>query len=288
MKTLFTNVNQIKRRYSTVLPLSRIGFLFPCRPQKVSTFTNKLELCLRLSSGTSCAEDIIDGVAYRTPFPHVVLKLPDSIHTYDVETGREAVYLQYPPEQEEALRKAGLLDKPRIWPVCITPEIRTQLHRLRELLDRLLEPGAIDRIDLAAMELFEMLVEQDGERGALSGELEARIGRIATYFHLHFTEEIDMERLLKENSFSRRNFFRCWSRLHESGPAEYIRELRLNHAAGLLAETTLPIDEIARRVNFCNSSYLIRLFRARFGTTPLRYRTAAQTRRPPGRPLNGG
>ena len=288
MKTLFTNVNQIKRRYSTVQPLSRIGFLFPCRPQEVSTFTNKLELCLRLSSGTSCAEDIIDGAVYRTPFPHVVLKLPDSIHTYGVETGREAVYLQYPPEQEEALRKAGLLDKPRIWPVCITPEIRTQLHRLRELLDRLLEPGAIDRIDLAAMELFEMLVEQDGERGALSGELEARIGRIATYFHLHFTEEIDMERLLKENSFSRRSFFRCWSRLHESGPAEYIRELRLNHAAGLLAETTLPVDEIARRVNFCNSSYLIRLFRARFGTTPLRYRTAAQKRQPTDRPLNGG
>ena len=39
-------------------------------------------------------------------FVDVVLKLPDSVHSYEVEGKREAVYLQYPPELEHAVAVA--------------------------------------------------------------------------------------------------------------------------------------------------------------------------------------
>ncbi len=272
MERFITDLYSLKRRYRSVFPLSRIGFLFPCPIRPPATYTNKLELCLRLSSASPEAVDVIDGREYHTPFPHVILKLPGSVHTYQVETEREAVYLQYSPELEGAMREAGLLDIPRIWPAVITPELRTLFFRLRQLMDHLLEPGVIDRIDLVGMELFQMLIDQDSQRDRVPDEMESKIGRITSFFHLHFTEEIDLERLLRENGLSRRNFFRYWKKFHAEGPAEYLRELRLLHAASLLAETSLDTGEIARQVRLGNSSYLARLFRNRFGITPLGYR----------------
>lgn len=272
MQRIIADVHHIRRRYRSVFPLSRIGFLFPCYSQENTTFTNKLELCLRISSSSSTAYDVIDGQEFHTPFPHVILKLPGSAHTYAIKTEREAVYLQYPSELLNAMREAGLLNTPRIWQVSITREIREILFRLRRLLYHVLEPGVIDRIDLTAMELFELLIEQDSQHNRISNEMKEKITEIASFFLLNFMNDIDLERLLRENGLSRRSFFRYWKKFHQIGPAEYIRDLRLRHAATLLVETSFDVAEIARMVKLGNSSYLSKLFRNHFGATPLQYR----------------
>lgn len=272
MKSCIMNVEQIPRRSRAVFPLRRIGFHFPIQSQERRSYTNKLELCLRLSSDSSCAIDEIDGIRFETPFPHVILKLPDSVHTYAVEARRDAVYLQYAPELETAMREAGLLNTPRVWQVTITPEILAQIHRLHEMLPNSAQPGVIEQIDLAAMSLFEYLIAQDPVRNPVQEEVAERIGRITTWFHLHFTEEIELDMLLRKHGFSRRSFFRYWQRIHSVGPADYIRELRVRHAAELLIETSLPVNSIAMRVNLRNFCYFSRLFRRYYGVTPLQYR----------------
>ena len=272
MQTLIMNLNQLHRRSHPVFPLQRIGFLIPIRSQARMTFVNKLELCLRLASDAPCAVDEIDGIEYRTPFPHVVLKLPGSGHTYEIDSPREAVYLQYAPELEEAMRSAELLNTPRVWQVVLTPEIYAQLHNLRRMVETAARPGVIEQIDLAAMSLFEHLIVQDPVRSPLPGEVAERIGRITTYLHLHFTEEIDLDDLIRRNGFSRRTFFRCWSRVHSAGPANYLCELRIRHAAELLLETDLPVSMVAMKVNLRNIFYFSRQFRRYCGMTPLEFR----------------
>ncbi len=272
MQTLIMNLNQIPRGSHAVFPLRRIGFLFPIRTQARMTFTNKLELCLRLASDAPHALDEIDGVEYRTTFPHVILKLPGSVHTYEIDSPREAVYLQYAPELEEAMRAAELLNTPRVWPVVLTPEIYTQIYNLHRMLQTPATPGVIEQIDLAAMSLFEHLIVQDPVRNPVPEEIAERIGRITTYFHLHFMEEIHLDQLILRNGFSRRTFFRYWQRTHSSGPANYLCELRIRHAAELLLETALPISEIAQKVNLRNIFYFSRQFRRYYGMTPNEYR----------------
>ena len=71
------------------------------------------------------------------------------------EARRDAIYLQYAPELETAMREAGLLNTPRVWQVTITPEILAQIHHLHEMLPNSAQPGVIEQIDLAAMSLFE-------------------------------------------------------------------------------------------------------------------------------------
>lgn len=278
MQTLVMNIGQIPRKTKVVFPVQRIGFLIPHHKQERRTFTNKLELCLRLFSDTSCAIDEIDGKLYRTPYPHVVLKLPDSVHSYEVEGKREAVYLQYPPELEHAMREAGLFNTPRIWCVDVTPEIRSQLTRLNEMLPEATKPGMAEQIDLLAMSLFLHLIRQDPVRQTIPEDAAERIGRISNYIHLHFTEEIDLDALIRRNGFSRRSFFRYWQKTHDSGPADYIRTLRIQHAAELLAETSLSVAAIAQKVNISNIFYFARVFRRSLGMTPNEYRKNSRNR----------
>jgi transcriptional regulator GlxA family with amidase domain len=54
--------------------------------------------------------------------------------------------------------------------------------------------------------------------------------------------------------------------------AEWINELRLDRAAELLATTSLSSKETGWACGFANQSYFIRLFRERYGASPIEYR----------------
>ena len=56
----------------------------------------------------------------------------------------------------------------------------------------------------------------------------------------------------------------------------YISEQRINTAKRLLATTMLPLQQIAERVGFSNSSYFHRQFKKTVGVTPQQYRTERQ------------
>lgn len=54
---------------------------------------------------------------------------------------------------------------------------------------------------------------------------------------------------------------------------EHLQEKRLSQSAFLLKNTTLSVEEIALAVGYENKSYFHRLFTAKFGMTPRKYRT---------------
>ncbi|MEM6821323.1 MAG: AraC family transcriptional regulator [Verrucomicrobiota bacterium] len=55
-------------------------------------------------------------------------------------------------------------------------------------------------------------------------------------------------------------------------PGATIRQMRLDEAARLLKDTTLPAKEIANQVGYLSASSFNRAFTARFGKTPMDYR----------------
>jgi transcriptional regulator GlxA family with amidase domain len=61
-------------------------------------------------------------------------------------------------------------------------------------------------------------------------------------------------------------------RLHfHTTPGEYLRELRVKHAASLL-HTDMSLAGIAVASGFCDQSHLTRAFMRHFGVSPARYR----------------
>lgn len=241
-------------------------------PNQFETFTNKLEFCLRYSSSAEYAVDIIDGKKYCTPYPHVIMKLPSLVHSYKIEASRDAIYFQYSPDNEDAMRTAGLLDPPWLWTVKMTPEINTLLHKMQEFSAHSHETCVADWLDITALQIVEKLLAQREEHDTQPQYIETGIRRIASYFNLHFTEDINMDELLAANGFSRRNFFRHWRKFYKKSPAKYIKELKLQHAKTLLSETNHPVYLITEELNFQNSHYLCSLFKKRFGITPNQFR----------------
>jgi len=97
---------------------------------------------------------------------------------------------------------------------------------------------------------------------------------IASTLKFKFNREIDLDALAAEHGMSRRTFLRHWGMYFPEPPAEYMQNLKLSEAARQLRETNRRIGEITGYLNFADSAYLSKLFKRRYGMTPLQYRKA--------------
>jgi AraC family transcriptional regulator, dual regulator of chb operon len=85
-----------------------------------------------------------------------------------------------------------------------------------------------------------------------------------------------LPRLLQLASVSHGHLARSMSEHFGCRPVEFVNQVRLSHAAALLATTGEPIGRIAGRAGFSSQSYFDRLFHARYGKTPRAYRNQAR------------
>lgn len=60
----------------------------------------------------------------------------------------------------------------------------------------------------------------------------------------------------------------------------YLRQLKIERAARLLADTHIPLAQLAIKTGFCDQSHLTRVFRSVTGTTPSVYRRVSCASRP--------
>ena len=85
---------------------------------------------------------------------------------------------------------------------------------------------------------------------------------------------IEIEDILASLNFSRSTLNRWFHKWLGRSPREEITRLRLNRAQDLLAATTLPLDEIARRCGFEHMESMCRMVKRMTGQTPGEYRKA--------------
>ncbi|MGH3402452.1 MAG: AraC family transcriptional regulator [Streptosporangiaceae bacterium] len=85
-----------------------------------------------------------------------------------------------------------------------------------------------------------------------------------------------LPRLLQLASVSHGHLARSMAAHFGCRPVEFVNQVRLSHAAALLATTGEPIGRIAGQSGFSSQSYFDRLFHARFGQTPRAYRDQAR------------
>lgn len=93
-----------------------------------------------------------------------------------------------------------------------------------------------------------------------------------SYLNMHFREPVSILHLAKLSNLSRRSFFRHFRKLTGTTPVEYCRCKQLEYAADLLRSTDLTLAEITVECGFNDSNYLIKLFPAKFGCTPGKFR----------------
>ena len=154
------------------------------------------------------------------------------------------------------------------------------IHELyRRLIPLIEEPtplGNIDTSELLAGFLYQLarlgITETDTSYPSV-------VHQTLDYIREHLYEEITVETLAARANYSVYYFTRLFKKHLGISPYQYIIDLRLHKAVGLLINTEQSVFEIAQNLNFSSVGRFSAHFRSRYGVTPLQYRKAEQKRR---------
>ena len=96
--------------------------------------------------------------------------------------------------------------------------------------------------------------------------------RVREYIEDHLEETISIEALARIVGLSMYHFARAFKQSEGLTPHDYLLQCRVRRAQELLANTDLPLSEIALASGFSDQSHCARRFRERVGITPSSYR----------------
>jgi AraC-like DNA-binding protein len=112
----------------------------------------------------------------------------------------------------------------------------------------------------------------DAEPNWLAGALNPQIGLALSAIHRDPGHDWTVEELARACSLSRSAFAARFVARVGKPPATYLAHVRLDAAAGLLRDTSLPVTLIADKVGYTSEAAFSRAFTRRYGTPPARWR----------------
>lgn len=113
-------------------------------------------------------------------------------------------------------------------------------------------------------------------RGIVHGHVITAIGVLRA----HLAEPWTLSSLADEVHLSRSQLARSFDAVTDMSPMAYLRRMRVERMARLLASTDLSVAETARSVGWTNQFHASQTFHAHYGVSPSEYRRQQAT--PPG------
>ena len=99
-----------------------------------------------------------------------------------------------------------------------------------------------------------------------------RIKTMLQYIDSHYSEPVRLEDIASAAQVGIREASRCFRRLLKMTAFEYLMQVRLERACGLLRSSKLSVTEIAIRCGFASPSYFGKMFRERVHESPSGFR----------------
>lgn len=103
-------------------------------------------------------------------------------------------------------------------------------------------------------------------------DYEQQMNHVTDYIYDHLDDQLDLNRLADVACMSPYHWHRVYSSLRGETVAATVKRLRLQRAAGYLAQTSLPVKEIAERAGYGNLQSFTRIFSSVYGMPPASYR----------------
>ncbi|WP_326533881.1 AraC family transcriptional regulator [Pseudorhodoferax sp.] len=103
-------------------------------------------------------------------------------------------------------------------------------------------------------------------------DYQARMARVIAHVHEHLDAPLDLAHLAELAHLSPFHWHRTYAALYGETIAATVRRLRLQRASGYLANSTLPVADVARRCGYPNVQSFARAFRDGYGSSPSAYR----------------
>jgi AraC family transcriptional regulator len=99
-----------------------------------------------------------------------------------------------------------------------------------------------------------------------------RLNRVIHYIHEHLDDQIDLQQLADIAHLSPYHWHRIYHALNGETIAATVKRLRLQRAAGYLAQTSMSIEEISEKSGYDSLQSFTRVFKSVYGMPPGHYR----------------
>jgi AraC family transcriptional regulator len=101
---------------------------------------------------------------------------------------------------------------------------------------------------------------------------EARFNRVTAHIYDHLDDDIDLNKLAEIACLSPYHWHRVYHAMHGETIAATVKRLRLHRASGFLAQTAMPIADVAKQSGYKSLQSFTRVFSAVYGMPPAQYR----------------
>ena len=95
---------------------------------------------------------------------------------------------------------------------------------------------------------------------------------LVEFVHSHYMHDVTVRDMASVMNMSESNLFSFFKRATGESPVRFLNDYRLSVACGMLCHTDTPIGEIAASVGVPDQFYFSRIFKAKYGVSPVRYR----------------
>lgn len=172
--------------------------------------------------------------------------------------------------------QSPLVDRSLAWPFPVTPSLRrigqnlfdpTPGGRLRLLF---LECAAVQAMTIALSGLASNRAISGSARRISAREV-ACVSAARDILLSDLRSPASLDELAAEVGLGPRQLLRGFRSVFGQSPFELVRNERLDHAKIVLAETDIPLKEIAYRVGYGDVTNFIHAFRRRFGAPPRQF-----------------
>ncbi|TVX96689.1 response regulator transcription factor [Cohnella terricola] len=122
------------------------------------------------------------------------------------------------------------------------------------------------------LQQFWVLLETTNSSFAGNKEIEA----IREYLNHHFHEDISFSTLSEKFHLSPQYISKKFKETYNTTVISYLTELKIEKAEALLANTNMPVAQIANQLGYDDENYFSKVFKKQTGMSPLRYRKVRQ------------
>lgn len=270
-KIMDCELNEIRRYLNFPLKISHVAL------RKHNTWVHRnnrtvnIFLCFVFAQEKKEYITGVDGKVIRASHvPRMGIIYPGTVCNSIISSSRHELFFTYSPALRQIFDSFGFTS----CNFTFTREFNDVFERLKKSLENVREPGMADRIDRLAVELANeaMLAALKGEKGEENIVPDERIFNISHFLDFHFTQSINIEKLILRQNMTPRTFYREWHKYYNVTPAQYLMNLRMKHAKEHLRTSNCKIFELAEKCGFCDAMYFSRCFKKHVGMTPKQFR----------------